>query len=297
MRATGSVHIKHDNWKLELSPAQGARIVSCAWRGREILTRGTPGLWAHEEDAGCFPLVPWSNRIRHGQLRLDKGCIDLSALKRGSPHPLHGLGWQMAWTPERITQDAVRLTHEYAQKEWPWTYESTFDVSISGDALTLVLSVTNTSNTSMPAGLGFHPYFPRPAGLEAKLAASGMWETEPSNPGIPVRKRESAVATDVFKDQSLTEVDLDNCFTGWDRQAVLRDNAQGHEVRLTANSALQNAVVYCPRNRDFLCIEPVSHVNDATNISDLASSEQMTLLSPGATLRGELTISCALLPS
>jgi len=59
-------------------------------------------------------------------------------------------------------------------------------------------------------------------------------------------------------------LDLDNCYDGWSGPARIRDE----RLSLRMTSSLQHAVVYTPPNRDFFCVEPVSHVNNALGSDD-----------------------------
>ena len=58
----------------------------------------------------------------------------------------------------------VVLEHRHAAGEWPWAYRATQRFSLTPAALNVEMVVTNESGTTMPAGLGWHPYFPRTAG-------------------------------------------------------------------------------------------------------------------------------------
>src|SRR6185369_13991324 len=45
----------------------------------------------------CFPLVPFSNRIREGRFRFGGREIALPLNQLPQPHAEHGHGWQSAW--------------------------------------------------------------------------------------------------------------------------------------------------------------------------------------------------------
>ena len=65
-------------------------------------------------------------------------------------------------------------------------------------------------------------------------------------------------------DADVAVLDLDNCFDGWSGPARIRDE----KLSLRLTSSLTHAVVYTPPQRDFFCVEPVSHVNNAIRSSD-----------------------------
>ena len=64
----------------------------------------------------------------------------------------------------------------------------------------------------------------------------------------------------------------------------------GGGVTITADAAFRHLQVYTPRQHDFFCVEPVSHVPDAINRPDLPPGQGMHVLQPGATLSGIITI-------
>ena len=62
-------------------------------------------------------------------------------------------------------------------------------------------------------------------------------------------------------------------------------------IRVTAESPLDCLVVYTPPGRDFLCVEPVSHVTDAFNLAASGRADTgMQLLEPGEALRAMVTL-------
>ena len=61
---------------------------------------------------GSFPLVPFCNRIRDGRASFEGREIHFppNHPAGNSPHPLHGIGWQRAWTVDNATRHAVDLS-------------------------------------------------------------------------------------------------------------------------------------------------------------------------------------------
>ena len=46
---------------------------------------------------GCYPLVPWSNRVASGGFDTPEGWMALPANTEGSPLAVHGSAWQQEW--------------------------------------------------------------------------------------------------------------------------------------------------------------------------------------------------------
>ena len=55
----------------------------------------------------------------------------------------------------------ARLEYRHPAGAWPWAYHATQRFTLTPSGLTVELSLSNQSAAPMPAGLGWHPYFPR----------------------------------------------------------------------------------------------------------------------------------------
>ena len=83
-------------------------------------------------------------------------------------------------------------------------------------------------------------------------------------------------------DSDLSHLAFDNCFEGWRGPARLRDE----RFSLQLSSSLSRLVVYTPPERDYFCVEPVSHVSNAIHMAEPAA-HGLVALAPGATHRGD----------
>ncbi len=79
-------------------------------------------------------------------------------------------------------------------------------------------------------------------------------------------------------DSDLSHLDFDNCFEGWRGPARIRDE----RFSLQLASSLPYLVVYTPPERDYFCVEPVSHVSNAIHMAEPAA-HGLVALAPGAT--------------
>ncbi len=274
--------LQSGDWSVELDGARGGQIVQADWRGHHVLAPGIHGRDAADQDAGCFPLVPFSNRIRGGQFVFNGREVNLPPPEYAAPHALHGAGWRADWRVELAGPDAARMTFTHSPGAWPWRYRAEQVLRVEGDALSLTLTLTNLDAVSMPAGIGLHPYFVRPDGFWLKTGVTGRWASDTGEPGLPIR-REAAPP-------HLSAPGLDHCFYGWDGAAEF-GGREGLHLTLTGSGALRNLVIYTPPGKSYFCAEPVSHVNDAINMSGLAPQESMSALAPGESLSGTMTLS------
>jgi aldose 1-epimerase len=277
---------------LSLAPAVGGCIQRYWTDGdagtRDLLRAGNAAALAQADprDMGCFPLVPYSGRIRDGRFTFEGREIALPRNFDG-PHTIHGHGWQAPWQVAEAGADHAALTYRHAADAWPFAYAARQDFRLTEDRLEASIAVTNESETAMPAGLGLHPYFPRRDGAVVKAQVGGVWlgdaEVMPTEhaapPPWPLADGIDADATP-----------LDNIFTGWAGTAEIswRD---GSGLRIEAEPPLGFLVVFTPPGADFLCVEPVSHMADAFNRAAAGDPDTgMAVLQPGETLSARVRL-------
>ena len=241
-------------------PDLGGAVASLTHDGRDVLRRAPEGV----DDllaTGCFPLVPYANRIAHGRFVFDGEEYRLPLNFGDHPHSLHGIGWQSVWTASQAGDaDAVMELRHAGGESWPWPFRAEQRFGLGDDGLTITLLLANAGDRTMPAGLGLHPYFPRDASTRLTMVSERMWLGDETM--IPT----CAVAADRFGDWSagagFPDHLIDNSFDGWSGHAEIA----GADATILI-SAIGASVMhlYAPPGEDFLCVEPVSHLPDALN--------------------------------
>ena len=233
-----------------------------------------------------FPLVPFSNRIVGGVFRHGDQDVRMTPNNTPEPHRLHGYGWLLPWTVTAQTAAMVELRFDWPGGEWPWRFRASQQYRLDGDTLEVALSLTNTASTAMPAGLGHHPYFPRPAGTEIRFDAQQVWHADAAM--VPTERTAVPDSWSFREQRPVDGVVLDNCFADWDgRYAVTWPN--GIQLDATADAVFGHLVVYVPTGKPFMAIEPVTHVNDAVHLAQNGvEGTGFQELEPGATLSGTM---------
>ena len=74
-------------------PAIGGGVARFDWRGVPIF-RPWDGITHDPNALGCYPLVPWSNRISGGGIDAGGRFWPLQPNWPGEPYPIHGDGWR-----------------------------------------------------------------------------------------------------------------------------------------------------------------------------------------------------------
>ena len=255
-----------------VAPAIGGAIASFRWatpEGPIDWFRPTPAsaLVGHDAgELGCFPLVPYSNRIRDSRFVFGGRQVDLMGQRPADPHFEHGYGWRRPWSI--VTQAADRLVIRYTHDRdaWPWRFAAEQEISVAGGELSVRLSLHNLDDSDMPAGLGLHPFFP--AGRDTVLTASveGMWRTDPDV--LPTVHGGLLPDADPNSGLKIAGVALDTVFTGWAHTAEISWPETRTRLTMRAEAILGNLVLYTPPGMGYFCAEPVSNVTDAFNRPD-----------------------------
>lgn len=250
--------------RLTVNPDVGGAVVRfdrLTERGPEPLMR--PGS-AGEHDPNrlaMYPLVPWSNRIGWGGFSWRGQHYSLATNLPGEPLPIHGDGWQRTWQVEEC--DDTRLLLALRSREQPpFDYRAELIYRLEDDALEVTLIVTHLGESPALYGLGLHPWFPRSAEVRVDAAAEGVWEVDADQLPTEWRRLSAGEAWDFSRGAALPERKIDNLFTGWSGQAVLRWPERGVTLEVSADTS--RYLVFSPGvHADFFCFEPVSHEVDA----------------------------------
>ena len=274
--------------RLALRPDLGGAIAGLWFtdaHGEQAVLRSTePADLTSSRAAACYPLVPYSNRLGYRRFRWHGHDHATAPNFDDNPHSVHGVGWLRPWAvaSQAGTEAELRYTH-VPDAHWPFAFAARQRFELAGSALTLRLTLTNTDERAQPAGLGWHPYFPKRSRSRLHAEVSSRWEPDAS--GLPVRQLPQAGI-----DGDVAHLGFDHCFDGWQGAARLRDE----RLSLRLTSSCTRLVVYTPATRPYWCVEPVSHVSNAIHMAEPPTHGLVDLL-PGATLEGwmRLEVACA----
>ena len=244
-----------------------------------------------------FPLVPWANRIRNGHFLFEGRSIQLRAHQGLGPHAIHGLGWTTAWDIAARSNAHINLRMAYdGSGPWPFAFAATQSYTLDEQGLRIDMAITNTGTERMPADLGHHPYLPHDksgAGTRVLAQVEGMWESDAELLPMRVVPKHPTVQA-LQKGMLLRDFNLDNNFTGFGRQAEVQW-PNGDRLRMESTAPMDYFVLYCPRDQDIFCMEPVSNCTDWFNLRHSAPDTAErdaggNVLEPGQTLRGSLRL-------
>ena len=270
--------------RLALRPDLGGSIAGLWHRHLPVLRCTEPAELVGARQSGCFPLVPYSNRLAYRRFRW-KG-VDYSTQPNfdDSPHSLHGVGWCRPW--EIVSSSALDVVLRYRHEgdaDWPFAFEARQYFTLTPEAMRVQMVFDNLAQIAQPVGLGWHPYFPKRARSRLHIEFDARWDSDATQ--LPVRKvAQSGIDSDVM------HLDYDNCFDGWRGTARIRDE----KMSLQLSSSLDRLVVYTPQQRDYYCVEPVSHVSNAIHMAD-PMAQGLRSVAPGESTEAWMQIDVGVL--
>ena len=166
---------------------------------------------------------------------------------------------------------------------WPWSYDAEQEIELLAGVARFRIELTNRGSRPMPAGLGFHPYFPLHAQTRLMAHAAAVWLSDDQQ--LPVRRASAVHFGDWASGAPVAGSGLiDNVYEGWNGFA--RISQPGYRLDLAATGA-RAFHLYRPEGGDFFCFEPVSHLPDAHNRQEFA----LDMLQPGESLALAMRIS------
>jgi aldose 1-epimerase len=233
----------------------------------------------------CFPLVPYSNRIRDGRFTF-RGRTIVEPTAPGMANAIHGHGWRLPWQVTARSEAALTMEYEHrpdpGSAAWPWRYRAWQTLALTPEMLAMTMGIESRAAEPMPAGLGHHPYFPRTRQSRVTAAIAGIWWPEAGQ--LPVERVVPPPAADPRQGVMVDRVSLDHGYSGWNGSVRIEWPERRARLAMTADPALSTLVIYSPPERAFFCVEPVSHCVDAFNLAAQGMSDTgMRVLDPGET--------------
>lgn len=174
----------------------------------------------------------------------------------------HGFARNRAWKVVRRDERSVTLrleADETTRAGYPWDFRVDLSYAVEAGALLVTADVENRSRTSMPFGLGFHPYF------LVKDKSTFTIESAATRAFDNVTKHEVAFDARTL-DVRAAEVDLHLL----DHDAREMSFAYDDVARITIDGGSERPhwVLWSLPGRDFVCVEPWTCPGDAMNTGE-----------------------------
>lgn len=283
--------------RLDLLPALGGTVARFATRlgdGWIDWLRPAPAGTRDPEATGCFPLVPFSNRVRRGRFRFAGHEVALPMDRQPGPHFEHGFGWRRPWRVVERADDRATIEYRHAADAWPFPFRARQSFALAAAMLAITVEIANVGTEAMPAGLGLHPYFPRTPSTRLEAVVGAMWSVDAEV--MPVALVAPPPADrDPGRGLEVDRVDLDNAFARWSGAARIVWPERRAALTMTADDPLRFLVVYTPPGEPYFCAEPVSHCTDAFNLAGSGRHDTgMIVLPPGKAASATVRLTTAI---
>ncbi len=191
-------------------------------------------------------MAPWAGRVRNGVFMHQSKQHQLEINMH--PHAIHGTVLDRPWKLIDSGSSSVAMKIDLGAN-WGFAGEATQTISVIDDVIEFRLMV-ETDDASMPAQVGWHPWFARPCTLETKFAHMYLRDEF----GIPTGEKIAPPAGP-----------YDDCFSG----SLSSPNLNfADKVRLEIETDCSHWVVY-DEPQHAICVEPQSGPPDGFNIEPL----------------------------
>lgn len=249
-----SLLLENAHLRMRVSP-QGGSLLSL-----ESLRFQQPVLQAPKGEFALFPMLPLANRVANNRFRFNEREIALPHHEADDAFFLHGDGWLKKWrvmaaAPERCT---LQL---HSQLSCGYDYEATLEYKLTGDTLSVALTLVHQGAQPMLYGCGFHPWFYFTNQYRAQFHVSGCWPEGESH--LPLAWQSHIPPAADFSDAQYGEdAWLNMGYSGWNGCAVIENDV----MRVTLLAQTPYLMAFRMSGGAFLCLEPQTHPVNAHNL-------------------------------
>ncbi|HEY3788241.1 MAG TPA: aldose 1-epimerase, partial [Urbifossiella sp.] len=261
-------------------------------------------------------LFPFPGRLRDGRLEANGQTYQLPLNDSTKQHAIHGFTPRNPWRTDSMsaTSDSASiegifdLQHDLpsAAGLWPeFTLKVTYRLSV--DRLAVDARVENRGAESLPFGLGYHPYFRLPGVADADVGGhvlqanmSKLWEADANN--LPTGTLVDLPAEVNFRQpRPIGAAALDHIFTvscpsltlppreekNRELAMLSHPNTPGR-LRIMADAAFRELVLFTPAHRQAVAIEPYTCSADASHLAARGIDSGWRTLAPGEVWQGRV---------
>ena len=278
--------IKNHNGQTSMTiiPSVGGHLGSLIFEGKNVID-GFQNEEELENNEGFKSalLYPFPNRLKGGQFIFDNKSFQFPVNGSDKNNALHGFGATLPMEVEAIelSEEAasIKLTYDYKGDYlyYPWPFKFSVQFRLKMDQLELRFSVKNTGKEKMPFGLGWHPYYLLPGGVdESRLKLPEVKRIEVDGEQIPngVTAKYENFATEKLIDQSNFDTGF-KLIENSERAEVGITNIHLKSISIWQDSEFQYLQIYIPPNRNTIAVEPMS-----CNINAFNNQEGLWILKP-----------------
>lgn len=251
-------------------------------------------------------LFPFPGRLRDGRLNANGKTYQLPLNDSTKQHAIHGFTPRNAWrigalsaTPDSASIGGLfDLPHDLpsAVGQWPADFALNVTYRLFADRLAVEATVWNRGAEPLPFGLGYHPYFRLPGVTDADVGGHVLqanvrqvWEADGDNMPTGV-KHDLPAELDFRSPRPIDAKALDHVFTGVTPSsaglaevAVLSHPQAAGRLRIFADAAFRELVLFTPAHHQAVAIEPYTCSADSSNLAARGLDAGWQAVPPGQT--------------
>lgn len=241
-------------------------------------------------------LFPFPNRIERGHYAWENTNYELP-ISDAFGNAIHGFvmdrPWRVVTADEQTAIAEFQLSVDAPDRLRLWPSDFLIEVryTLRRACLRADVRIVNAGETTLPWGLGTHPYFKTPLGRTStqgqcliQVPAVESWELRdclPTERRLPVDSR-----TDLRDGSALDGLKLDDVLTNLDRSkghvtTVVMDPQAGLQLTQITDSVFRECVVFTPPGRACVCLEPYTCVTNAINLQQRGIDAGLQVLEAG----------------
>jgi aldose 1-epimerase len=309
-RDGGVIVLEGESARAEVWPAKGfncfrwrvrhgGRLLDVLYADHAFFRGGRP------TGSGTPILFPFPNRVRDGRFSWDGRDYQVPRNDHEHVNAIHGFVFDRPWrvVDRGADPDGAWVTGEFRGSAdapeltacWPADFRLRVTHRLRAARLEIAAEVHNPDSRRLPFGLGYHPYFRMPlvpnsnaSDCTVQAHAREVWELQSYLP--TGERRPAGSPLDLSAPRPFPELRLDDVYTGLESapsagglrvMGELRQPPYGVEVRVLAEPAFRELVLYTPPHRQAICLEPYTCTTDAVNLGNRGIDAGWRTLAPG----------------
>lgn len=211
-------------------------------------------------------LSPFPGRIEHGTYVHDHKTYQLDTNENNRDNAIHGLvaHEHFECTHSQSSQDQATLVFSYQPKKtiegYPFLYKVEVTYILTDHSLHVKIRMENLDETTIPFGLGWHPYFLCTDIKNSMLQFNSTEEILCDTEMIPIGEK----SIDKASSFPIDELHFDTCYTLDQKKVSLKTSEYSVDMEVL-NSEDQYIQIFTPHARDCIALEPMTCAPDAFN--------------------------------